>query len=94
MARFLKNAGQSKDWQGTKKTQGKPKKILLTNRTFIKAIKMKDYWEKFSDKHKVIIKPIDLKYSHKINFDLIINATSASITSNDSLSNKINSSTR
>ena len=40
--------------------------------------------KKFSDKHKVIIKPIDLKYSHKINFDLIINATSASITSNDS----------
>ena len=64
--------------------QSKPKQILLTNRTFIKAIKMKDYWEKFSDKHKVIIKPIDLKYSHKINFDLIINATSASITSNDS----------
>ena len=64
--------------------QGKPKQILLANRTFIKAIKMKDYWKKFSDKHKVIIESIDLNYSHKINFDLIINATSASITSHDS----------
>jgi shikimate dehydrogenase len=64
--------------------QGKPKKILLTNRTFIKAIKMKDYWKKFSDKHRVIIESIELKYSHKINIDLIINATSASITSNNS----------
>lgn len=64
--------------------QGKPKQILLTNRTFIKAIKMEKYWKKFSDKNNIIIKVIDLKNSHKINFDLIINATSASITSVDS----------
>jgi shikimate dehydrogenase len=32
----------------------------------------------------VIIEAIDLQHSHKVNFDLIINATSASITSDDS----------
>ena len=64
--------------------QGKPKKIFLTNRTFGKAVKMAEYWKIFSDKYNVILESIDLKHPNKINFDLIINATSASITSNDS----------
>jgi shikimate dehydrogenase len=81
---FLVGAGGAANGVFYDLVQGKPKKIFLTNRTFVKAVQMKDYWKTFSEKNKVIIEAIDLQHSHKVNFDLIINATSASITSDDS----------
>ncbi len=62
--------------------QGKPKCIFLTNRTFAKAIQMKNYWKLFAEKNQVIIEAID--FSNKFYFDLIINATSSSLTSQES----------
>jgi len=56
-----------------------PKKIFLTNRTFAKAIEMKAYWQFFADKHQVNLDVIDSNFKTK--FDLIINATSASLSS-------------
>ena len=64
--------------------QSKPKKIFLTNRTFTKAIEMKKHWKLFSEKNQVILEVMDLDFSNKLNFDLIINATSSSLTSQDS----------
>ena len=64
--------------------QSKPKKIFLTNRTFTKAIEMEKYWKLFAEKNKVILEVIDLDFSNKLHFDLIINATSSSLTSQDS----------
>ena len=64
--------------------QSKPKQIFLTNRTFTKAIKMEKYWKLFAEKHQVILEAIDLDFSNKLLFDLIINATSSSLTSQDS----------
>jgi len=64
--------------------QSKPKQIFLTNRTFTKAIKMEKYWKLFAEKHQVTLEAIDLDFSNKLLFDLIINATSSSLTSQDS----------
>ena len=70
--------------------QGKPKQIFLTNRTINKASKMQEYWKLFADKNQVILKVIDLNLQKRINFDLVINATSASLSSEDSpISNSI-----
>ena len=60
--------------------KSKPKKIFLTNRTFIKVIDMKKYWKSFSEKNQVTLETIDLDFSNKLYFDLIINATSSSLT--------------
>ena len=64
--------------------QSKPKKIFLTNRTFTKAIEMKKYWKFFAEKNQVILETIDLDFSKKLYFDLIINATSSSLTTQHS----------
>ena len=64
--------------------QSKPKKIFLTNRTFTKAIEMGKYWKLFAEKNQVILEVIELNFSKKLNFDLIINGTSSSLTSQDS----------
>ena len=69
--------------------QSKPKKIFLTNRTFTKAIEMKKYWKLFAEKNQVILEVIDLDFSNKLHFDLIINATSSSLTSQDSPSDSL-----
>ena len=60
--------------------QSKPKKIFLTNRTSTKVIDMKKYWKSFSEKNQVTLETIDLDFSNKLYFDLIINATSSSLT--------------
>ena len=64
--------------------QSKPKKIFLTNRTFTKAIEMKKYWKSFAEKTQVTLEAIDLDFSNRLNFDLIINATSSSLTNQHS----------
>jgi len=64
--------------------KSKPKKIFLTNRTFTKVIDMKKYWKSFSEKNQVTLETIDLHFSNKLYFDLIINATSSSLTNQHS----------
>ena len=79
---FLVGAGGAANGAIYDLIQGKPKYIFLTNRTFATAIKMKDYWNSFAEKNQVILEVVD--FSNKFNFDLIINATSSSLTSKDS----------
>ena len=64
--------------------QSKPKKIFITNRTFSKAIEMKEYWKLFAEKNQVILETIDLNFPKKLYLDLIINATSSSLTTQHS----------
>ncbi|MDA9210538.1 shikimate dehydrogenase [Methylophilaceae bacterium] len=70
--------------------QSRPEKIYIINRTYTKAIEMKKYWELFAKKNQVSLEVIDLNFlfsknlSSQYNFDLIINATSSSLTSQDS----------
>jgi shikimate dehydrogenase len=45
---------------------------------------MKKHWKLFAEKNQVILEVMDLDFSNKLNFDLIINATSSSLTSQDS----------
>jgi shikimate dehydrogenase len=81
---FLVGAGGAANGVIYDLIQNKPKKIFLTNRTFTKAIQMKKYWKVFAEKNQVILEVIDLNFSNKLHFDLIINATSSSLTSQDS----------
>ena len=81
---FLVGAGGAANGAIYDLIQSKPKKIFLTNRTLAKAIEMKKNWKLFSEKNHVILELIDLNSSCKHNFDLIINATSSSLVSQDS----------
>ena len=81
---FLVGAGGAANGAIYDLIQSKPKKIFLTNRTFTKAIEMKNYWQLFAEKNQVILELIDLVFSSKVHFDLIINATSSSLSSEDS----------
>ena len=81
---FLVGAGGAANGAIYDLIQSKPKKIFLTNRTFTKAIKMKKYWKFFAEKNQVTLEAIDLDFSNKLHFDLIINATSSSLTTQHS----------
>ena len=68
----------------------KAKIIFITNRTFSKAIKMRDYWLEFSKKNQVSLEVIEsnsfenLNLNLNLNFDLIINATSSFLNNKES----------
>ena len=81
---FLVGAGGAANGAIYDLMQSKPKKIFLTNRTFTKAIEMKKYWKSFAEKTQVTLEAIDLDFSNRLNFDLIINATSSSLTNQHS----------
>ena len=81
---FLVGAGGAANGAIYDLIQSKPKKIFLTNRTFTKAIEMKKYWKCFAEKNQVTLETIDLDFSNKLYFDLIINATSSSLTNQHS----------
>ena len=81
---FLVGAGGAANGVIYDLIQSKPKKIFLTNRTFTKAIEMKKYWKSFAEKNQVTLETIDLDFSNKLYFDLIINATSSSLTNQHS----------
>ena len=81
---FLVGAGGAANGAIYDLIQSKPEKIFLTNRTFTKAIEMKKYWKFFAEKNQVILETIDLDFSKKLYFDLIINATSSSLTTQHS----------
>ena len=81
---FLVGAGGAANGAIYDLIQSKPEKIFLTNRTFTKAIEMKKYWNSFAKKNQVILETINLDFSNKLYFDLIINATSSSLTSQHS----------
>jgi len=81
---FLVGAGGAANGAIYDLIQSKPKKIFLTNRTFTKAIEMKKYWKSFAEKTQVTLEAIDLDFSNRLNFDLIINATSSSLTNQHS----------
>jgi shikimate dehydrogenase len=81
---FLVGAGGAANGVIYDLIQSQPKQIFLTNRTFTKAIEMKKHWKLFAEKNQVILEVMDLDFSNKLNFDLIINATSSSLTSQDS----------
>jgi shikimate dehydrogenase len=81
---FLVGAGGAANGAIYDLIQSKPKKIFLTNRTFTKAIEMKKYWKSFAEKNQVTLEAIDLDFSNRLNFDLIINATSSSLTNQHS----------
>jgi len=81
---FLVGAGGAANGAIYDLIQSKPKKIFLTNRTFTKAIEMKKYWKSFAEKNQVTLETIDLDFSNRLNFDLIINATSSSLTNQHS----------
>ena len=81
---FLVGAGGAANGAMYDIIQSKPKKIFLTNRTIAKAIEMKKYWKSFAEKNQVILELIDLNFSSKHHFDLIINATSSSLISQES----------
>ena len=81
---FLVGAGGAANGAIYDLIQSKPKKIFLTNRTFTKAIEMKKYWKSFAEKNQVTLETIDLDFSNKLYFDLIINATSSSLTNQHS----------
>jgi len=81
---FLVGAGGAANGAIYDLIQSKPKKIFLTNRTFTKAIEMKKYWKSFAEKNQVILELIDLNFSGKHHFDLIINATSSSLIGQES----------
>ena len=81
---FLVGAGGAANGVIYDLIQSKPKKIFLTNRTFTKAIEMKKYWKCFAEKNQVTLETIDLDFSNKLYFDLIINATSSSLTNQHS----------
>ena len=77
---FLVGAGGAANGAIYDLIQSKPKKIFLTNRTFTKATEMKKYWKFFAEKNQVTLEIIELNFSNKLHFDLIINATSSSLT--------------
>ena len=81
---FLVGAGGAANGAMYDIIQSKPKKIFLTNRTITKAIEMKKYWKSFAEKNQVILELIDLNFSGKHHFDLIINATSSFLTNQHS----------
>jgi shikimate dehydrogenase len=81
---FLIGAGGAANGAIYDLIQSKPKKIFLTNRTFTKSIEMKKYWKSFAEKTQVTLEAIDLDFSNRLNFDLIINATSSSLTNQHS----------
>ena len=81
---FLVGAGGAANGAMYDIIQSKPKKIFLTNRTITKAIEMKKYWKSFAEKNQVILELIDLNFSGKHHFDLIINATSSSLIGQES----------
>jgi len=81
---FLVGAGGAANGAIYDLIKSKPKKIFITNRTFSKAIEMKEYWKLFAKKNQVILDAINLDFSNQLNFDLVINATSSSLTSQDS----------
>ena len=81
---FLVGAGGAANGALYDLIQRKPQKIFLTNRTFTKAIEMKKYWDFFAKKNQVVLEVIDLNFPNKFYFDLIINATSSSLNSQDS----------
>jgi len=81
---FLVGAGGAANGAIYDLIQSKPKKIFLTNRTFTKAIEMKKYWDFFAKKNQVVLEVLDLNFPNKFYFDLIINATSSSLNSQDS----------
>jgi shikimate dehydrogenase len=81
---FLIGAGGAANGAIYDLIQSKPKKIFLTNRTFTKSIEMKKYWKSFAEKTQVTLETIDLDFSNRLNFDLIINATSSSLTNQHS----------
>ena len=81
---FLIGAGGAANGAIYDLIQSKPKKIFLTNRTFTKSIEMKKYWKSFAEKNQVTLETIDLDFSNRPNFDLIINATSSSLTNQHS----------
>ena len=81
---FLVGAGGAANGAMYDIIQSKPKKIFLTNRTITKAIEMKKYWKSFAEKNQVILELIDLNFSSKHHFDLIINATSSSLIGQES----------
>ena len=60
--------------------QKKPNTIYLTNRTIGKAYDMERYWQSYAGNNKVKLEVLPSKES--INFDLIINATSAGLNDN------------
>ena len=80
---FLIGAGGAANGVFYDLVQSKPKCIFITNRTFTKAIEMKKFWKLFAEKNNVTLEVIELNFSDKFNFDLIINATSASLTSQE-----------
>ena len=45
---------------------------------------MKKYWKFFAEKNQVTLEAIGLDFSNKLHFDLIINATSSSLTTQHS----------
>jgi shikimate dehydrogenase len=59
-----------------------PLAILLTNRTISKSKKMENYWKDLSNKNGVKLLVKDSSSLDGMNFDLIINATSAGLNSN------------
>ena len=81
---FLVGAGGAANGVIYDLIQSKPKKIFLTNRTFAKVIEMEKYWKSFAEKNQVTLETIDLNFSNKLYFDLIINATSSFLTNQHS----------
>jgi len=81
---FLVGAGGAANGVIYDLIESKPKQIFITNRTIAKAIEMKEYWKLFAEKNNVTLDVVGLNFSNKLNFDLVINATSSSLTSQDS----------
>jgi shikimate dehydrogenase len=61
-----------------------PNTIFLTNRTIDKSQKMKSDWNSFADLNDVKLMVTPLQDLFKVNFNLIINATSAGLNDNKS----------
>ena len=81
---FLVGAGGAANGVIYDLIESKPTQIFITNRTIAKAIEMKEYWKLFAEKNNVTLDVVGLNFSNKLNFDLVINATSSSLTSQDS----------
>lgn len=61
-----------------------PSTLYLTNRTIEKSLVMESYWKNFAIKHSVILKVANINEGDLPHYDVIINATSAGLSSDES----------
>ena len=58
-----------------------PSILYLTNRTIEKSMIMESHWKNFAKKHSVVLKVADINGTDSYDYDVIINATSAGLSS-------------